>query len=86
MVGSREEALEAIKKMNFPGIPIQVLSYPLGRFPWSSPKFERLVATEKKLLVAVDEAIQASTIQKAVLIGWPDYSNVKPIGGTNADL
>ena len=74
LVGSRDEALTAIKDMNFPRLPVEVLSYPLARLPWGSQRFEKTVRNEEELLAAVQKAVRASEIKKAYLVGWPIYN------------
>mgnify|MGYP001617787809 FL=1 len=73
LVSNVDEARAALNDMNFPRMPIEVLSYPLARQPWGSQKFQRTVSTEEDLSKAVSKAISVSEIGKALLIGWPIY-------------
>ena len=76
LVSNVDEARAVLSEMNFPRMTIEVLSYPLARQPWGSQKFQRSVATIEDLSNAVSEAIRVSTVGKAMLVGWPNYSKV----------
>lgn len=73
LISSPEDIAKALKAINFPRLPITVLSYPLGRWPHRQQKFKKVVGNMRHLTEAVEEALKASEIHKAVLEGWPQY-------------